>query len=190
MARRKKEPPLLADQGEFAKRMRRWVWFYLAAAVILAVSFGVHYGLPVYRQQQVLDEVARLQGWAGAREGGPKWLREKLGNERMKGFDEIRAVNLDGKEVTDSTLSRLAEIRSLRWLSVNRTQITDAGLAQLKSLTLLETLMLDETHVTDAGLEHLNALSNLHELHLAGTDVTEAGIVSLKKERPQLELHW
>jgi len=189
MSRQKVEPRLLADQGEFAKRLRRWVWFYVATAVILAVSFGVHFGLPVYRQQQVLDEVARLGGWAGAREGGPKWLREKLGNERMKGFDEIRAINLDGKEVTDSTLSRFTDLRSLRWLNVAHSQITDAGLAHLQRLPHLEMLWLDETHVTDTGLGHLAALANLHDLHLAGTHVTDAGVVALKKELPQLQVH-
>ena len=129
----KDEPKLLADQGEVRSVLRRWLWFYLATAVILVVSFGVHFGLPVYRQKQVLDEDRRTGRVGRCAEGGPKWLREKIGNERMKGFDEIRAVSVDGKEFTDATLARLTILRSLRWLSLANTQITDAGLAHLKS---------------------------------------------------------
>jgi Leucine-rich repeat (LRR) protein len=188
MSRRKNEPKLLADRSEIRARLRRWLRFYLATAVILAVSFGVHFGIPVYRQQQVLDEIARLGGWAGARQGGPVWLREKIGHERMKGFDEIRAISVDGKEFTDAALARLTILRSLRWLSLANTQITDAGLAHLKKLPNLETLRLNDTQVTDAGLNELAALQNLRDVQLAGTQVTDAGVAELKKALPQVHV--
>ena len=156
--------------------------------VLVAAAVGIYFGIPVYRQQTMIQEIERLGGWVGAREGGPEWLREKLGHERMKGFDEIRAVSVGGTEFDDTSLARLRHLNRLVWLNLDRTPISDAGLANLQSMTRLETLRLNETRVTDAGLAHLKSMTSLLHLDLSGTQVTDVGVGELKQALPRLQI--
>lgn len=173
---------------KFSVLRRRWR--LVAAMALLGVAaLWLHFGAPVYRQQQAIGTIQRAGGWVGAREGGPEWLREKVGHERMTGFDEIRAVSLGGTDFTDDQLVCLAALSELRWLSLDRTRITDAGLVRLAHLKHLDTLRLNETRVTDAGLAHLKSLANLKHLFLAGTPVTDAGVADLKRALPGLAVY-
>jgi len=44
--------------------------------------------------------------------------------------------------------------------------------------------------ITDAGLEHLASLERLESLSIAGTDVTADGIARLRRQRPDLQVHY
>ena len=88
----------------------------------------------------------------------------------------VRGVTLNGAEVSDVTLSYIAGMPGLRWLSLKSTGVTDDGLRHLKGLHNLIDLSLDNTRVTDAGLRNLEGLTQLAALSLNKTQVTDAGM--------------
>ena len=84
--------------------------------------------------------------------------------------------HLTAQQVSDVTLSYVAEMPALRWLSLKSTGVTDDGLRHLKGLHNLIDLSLDNTRVTDAGLRNLEGLTQLAALSLNKTQVTDAGM--------------
>jgi hypothetical protein len=164
----------------FAIRPPQGRWFFASAVVLIIISVGIWFGLPVYRQQSVVSDLKRLGGTFQTIPGGPRSLRDWIGNERMMGFDTIEFVHLTDTRVTDADVAGLGRIMSLRGVFLGNTPVTDAGLAHLKGLTNVEWLWLDGTQVTDAGLFHLNGFTKLWRLQLEGTLVTDAGLAHLK----------
>ena len=160
----------------------------MGLSVVVIAAVAVPPAIPLYRQYVAIREIERLDGWIGAREGGPKWLRDWIGDEPMKAFDRVQAVRLGGTKIDDEGLSRLAALGSLKWLSLDKTGVTDKGLVHLMALEHLETLKLDQTRITDAGLVQLAGLRRLRLLYLAQTQVTERGIAALKHALPELQV--
>jgi hypothetical protein len=107
---------------------------------------------------------------------------EKLGAKTKKSDDgNVVSVSLalNGK-LTDSDLTILKEITTLKELGLTYTKTTDQGLIHLKGLTNLEVLNLYGTKITDTGLGHLKALPNLEVLNLGGNRITDGCLVHLK----------
>ena len=67
----------------------------MATAVLVVVAVGLHFGFPIYRQQVAIREIERVGGSVETRDGGPEWLRDQVGAERMKLFDEVVVFNLN-----------------------------------------------------------------------------------------------
>ena len=149
-------------------RRQRWIPLSLRMFIaILATSVvaGVLWiGVPAYRQYVAIREITRVGGTVETQPGGPEWLRELLGDERMEWFEDLVRVRLEGTPATDATLVYLS------------------GLPKLHRLDLFE------TEVTDAGLAHIARLSTLRVLALDGTRVSDAGVADLQKELPDLKI--
>ncbi|TAL04909.1 MAG: hypothetical protein EPO07_04525 [Verrucomicrobia bacterium] len=136
---------------------------------------------------------------------------KKLGGEVRFDRDRNRAndlVDLDNTPVTDADLVHLAELTSVKRLSLRFTKVTGAGFEHLKGLTNLTTVYLSgstvgdvgleqlkgvptlvnliaqQSKITDAGLEHLKGQTNLRTLNLERTEVTEAGVKELQQSLP------
>ena len=101
----------------------------------------------------------------------------------MKGWQDLRELNLAQSRVTDAGLVNLAGLQRLQTLILSFTQVTDAGLVHLKEMKGLQTLRLDGTQITDAGLANLNEMKELRVLDLQCSQVTDAGLVHLKEMR-------
>ncbi|MFZ0791859.1 MAG: hypothetical protein WAM94_19775, partial [Chromatiaceae bacterium] len=77
------------------------------------------------------------------------------------------------------------DLKQLRELDLNDTQVTDSGLALLAALPTLERLRLARTRITDAGFnEHLVPRPGLVELDLRGTQVTKEAISAWRAAKP------
>ncbi|HEY3963828.1 MAG TPA: leucine-rich repeat domain-containing protein, partial [Planctomycetaceae bacterium] len=124
--------------------------------------------MPIYEQHLAIREIVRLGGDVETEPGGPQWLRDQIGDERM--------------QVTDAGLECLKGITNLRILCLSNTRVTDAGLIHLSGLTKLRRLDLSFTKVTDAGIVHLTKLPNLHCLEALSTDVTKPTVSKLLPE--------
>lgn len=157
-----------------------WGWGLLATVVLVVVGTALRFGIPIYRQHQVIREVEVLGGWVSTVKGGPDCLRRQVGDDWMKVFDDVNGIHLDHVQVTDTELAHLYGLTNLEQLELDYTQITDAGLGHLKSLTNLKFLFLTSTKVTDAGLEQLKSLTKLQILGLNCTEVTDTGLEHLK----------
>ncbi len=105
--------------------------------------------------------------------------------------DEFRVVEiqLNGKDVNDSDLPRLAELKSLRKLSVGKTTITDEGLRHVERIKTLESLDLYQTRITGAGLSRLSELKKLKSLVIAGVGLVDADLVHLARFKDLRELN-
>ena len=128
----------------------------LACVVATLLAVGLMVWVPYQQERSAIREIERMGGGVLTEPGGPDWLREWIGDERMRGFGKVVAVYLA------------------------HSQVTDVGLEHLKGLTNLEELWLHDTRVSDAGLELLKGLTNLQTLSLGGTQVSDAGVEKLK----------
>jgi hypothetical protein len=150
-------------------RQRRWVplslRLFLALLGLLGLSC-VWVGVRGYRQLAAIQEIEKLEGDVEQSPAGPSWLRELIGADRMRMFDDVTVVHLADGDVTDEGLEHLRGLTSLQQLVLTNTQVTDAGLEHLRGLTSLQGLDLSSTKLTDAGLEHLCRLSSLQVLSL------------------------
>lgn len=199
-----------AELPRFPVRLPRPLWIGLGAGLLVATALALQFGLPIYRQYAATELVQRKGGLVKTFGRGPTWLRQYLGSQAMRLFDDVLEISvyedfgdsdlarltglphlewlsLENTDVTDAGLEQVGKITSLKYLFLNNNRsLTDAGLAHLKGLSNLETLSLDDTQITDDGLHHLNSLDCLSCLSIFRTNVTRAGIADLMRQRPHL----
>ncbi|GAB3247918.1 ribonuclease inhibitor [Larkinella harenae] len=102
---------------------------------------------------------------------------------------QIVWLKLGDTQISDATLTQVAQLKNLQKLHLEQTKVTDAGLKNLNALPYLEYLNLYGTAVTDAGLKELAGLKKLKTVYLWQTKVTDAGVAELKKAIPNLEIN-
>ena len=113
--------------------------------------------------------------------------------QRLRVFPSLGSLSLVAQPgATAPGLKRLADLKSLRSLTLGGTAFTDATLADLQGLTDLEELELWQTGVTDAGLAHLAGLTKLKTLRIVTnswaerTKVGDAGLAhSRRADQPR-----
>jgi hypothetical protein len=157
------------------QRRRRWIplslrMFAVLLALLTAAS-ALSIGVPAWRQYRAIREVERLGGSVQTNPNGPKWMRDQLGDDTMRVFDQAIMVRLDGTRADDATLRQIACLTELRILNLGNTRVTDAGLEHLKELDNVRFMGLAETAVTNAGLAHLKRPNRLIVLDLTKTQV-------------------
>jgi hypothetical protein len=108
-------------------------------------------------------------------------ITDDAGMEHLKGLTNLKAIDVEGTQITDAGLVHLRKLTNLTKISLFKTNITDTGLANLAGLTELETLGLGETQITDAGLVHLKNLTRLEWLSLGFSQITDTGLENLKE---------
>jgi Leucine Rich repeat len=163
-------------------RRKRWIPLSLRVFAALLVTLGLGgtwVGVRGYLQLSAIRKIEGVGGVVNQTETSPRWLREFVGKDRIRMFDEVAYVAFDGN-TTDAELDHLPGLTSLHTLSLPFTQVTDAGLIRLRGLTSLQALNLTGTQVTDAGLLHLRGFTNLKALDLPGTRVTDAGLAHMR----------
>ncbi|MBS0264392.1 MAG: hypothetical protein JSS02_20825 [Planctomycetes bacterium] len=155
---------------------------------ILAIisPYSGWFALRGYRQLAAIQAIEKRGGFVLQVPLGPPWLRDFLGEDRMRMFDKIfhvtvyendslqhlngltnlESLSLYGSEVTDTGMMHLRGLTTLKSLSVNCTQVTDAGMRHLRGLTALKSLSVNDTQVTDDGLQHLRDLTALENLSI------------------------
>jgi hypothetical protein len=153
-----------------------------AALATLNTKIGPHYAFKgtvlSFRADQPLTE----EQWK-AIEG----LGIRLISTGGKGIDDAavgrlakldpEGLILDGSTLTDDGCKHLAEMKSLRWLSVGHTTLgkdgfTGTGLAQLKSLPKLEKLTFGGTSASDPAMHAIGEISQLKEFASWHTHLT------------------
>src|SRR5262249_17515380 len=130
------------ESPEVNVRLPRPLWFAIATATLIVIGVILRVGTPLYRQHVAIREIEQSHGTYKTRPRGPEWLRKVLGEERMKPFDTVVAVNLGGLPNADSLLQHLYGLPDLQVLELTNTDVTDAGMANIRQLTNLEKLWL------------------------------------------------
>jgi hypothetical protein len=142
------------------------IYFGTAWATLGLVRFVPAMPAPDTIQQRAFDAIRGYSGTYEVDQGatGKPVVSVKLRYEiddkqlanlvrLLRGFPELKSLQLMSPHITDSGLSRLTALTQLRDLSLEQSAITDAGLSTMKALTSLETLNLKGTKVTDTGVE-------------------------------------
>lgn len=80
----------------------------------------------------------------------------------------------------DEFLSKAAQCKNLRHLSMWKSQATDAGLAHFKGAKSLLEIHFENTPITDAGIANFSECKNLWVLGLNGTKITDEGLKTFK----------
>jgi len=172
--------PIAPEHRRFSIRLPRPLWIGAVAGSLIVVAIVLRVVVPIYRQRAALQEIERAGAKVTFRHVGPNWLRERLGDDRMKVFDEVVEVRLVNMQGTDVTVEKIGVLTSLERLSTDFSpNITDAGVAHLENLTRLKFLYISNPNVTDSGIAHLKGLTELRELGLANTRLSDAGLAHL-----------
>ncbi len=101
-----------------------------------------------------------------------------------RGAYTVILVSLIGKsQITDSDLTRFANLPLFKTLDLGTTGVTDDGMAVVGSYRKLCTLGLVGTEVTDRGLSKLAGLTLLQSLLLRGTNISDEGMQALQNMR-------
>lgn len=99
----------------------------------------------------------------------------------VKRCHNIEHLEMDLMYVTDSSVSSLAALTSLRELDLSYSRITNAGMKKLSGLRSLEYISLESVQgIGDSGLTGLDECRELREVSLAGTEVTDDGVALLQ----------
>lgn len=89
---------------------------------------------------------------------------------------------------TDAAIDPVAQLTTLKILSLAKTDIGDEAVQKLPALTNLEVLFLLGTQVTDESVDALSQMKSLKELYLQETAVTPDGLQRLRAALPQTEI--
>jgi hypothetical protein len=203
--------PVVRAPRRFSIRVPRALWIGVATFGLIIAGLSL-IAVRYYLQGVAIREMNAVGGSVDMRQQWPEWLRERIGAERLRPYDEpvyaklsysrardedlgqlrrlqgLKRLDCNGTKITDAGLVHVGGITSLQWLWLADTPVTDAGLAHLKGLTGLRELWLNGTGITDAGLAHLKDLTGLEWLFLRGTRVSDDGIANLKRDLPALQI--
>jgi hypothetical protein len=184
------------ERRRFSVRMPRPLWIGLAMVVSVVLAVGLHFGVPIYRQQPAIREIERLGGHVERIPRGPAWFRrlianewltEHMGHEFGQIFDQVESVRLPPDETTFSKRFCGKYGGSLPYVRGPMPTVSDETLACITGTPGLIRLDLRWTNVGDAGVEQISRLRELEELLLEGTDVSDtsgpvfAKLTNLKK---------
>lgn len=104
-----------------------------------------------------------------------------IAGDGARGIERLTAViEFDFSEsgITQATVARAAQVKSLRHLSLSGTKCEEAALAALAGHPL-ESLNLSYSEMGDAALAHVSKLTNLQGLDVSRTLVTDTGLAQL-----------
>jgi Leucine-rich repeat (LRR) protein len=108
------------------------------------------------------------------------------GMRSLRGATGIVDLNLYfAEQVTDEGMSAIKGWKNLKRLNVRGTKITDMTLEFVSTIPTLESLDVGYAEITDVGLDHLTSLPNLRALTIGGNKLTDMG-VHLLRQMPQL----
>ena len=99
----------------------------------------------------------------------------------------VLRLNLESTQVTDISMSSIAESKTLSELDISNCAITDAGLVALKDHKSLKTLWLNQCDVTDDSIATLLTISQLEAVHVVKTKISPNGWGQLIAAKPRLK---
>jgi Leucine-rich repeat (LRR) protein len=97
----------------------------------------------------------------------------------------ITSLDLADADISDFGLSKIAQFKQMKRLSLFYCNVTSAGLRHLSSMTKLEVLNLDSREIGDEGLKHLRDLP-LQSLDVFSGRVTDLGCAYISRIKTKM----
>lgn len=91
-----------------------------------------------------------------------------LGLTAIKGWRNLRKLNVRGTRIADDTLEIVGELRQIEWLDIANTGATDVGIDSLAPLTNLKHLGLGRTRISAAAAGIIRLFTTLESIDLGG----------------------
>jgi internalin A len=106
------------------------------------------------------------------------------GTAAIKGWKNLKRLNVNGTKITDTTLEHIGGITSIESLNIGRAMVTTIGLERLTGLPNLKELTIGGNKIDDAGLQALRQMPSITYLDLGGRQGTDANIWAVKMTDP------
>lgn len=103
---------------------------------------------------------------------------------------QLISLKMDGVELKDTTISKIAVLTAMRRLQLSNTALNDHGLVKLITLKELRSLNIVGTKITAKGLIQLKDLKELKNIYLYKTSISEGEKIELKKIFPATDLDF
>ncbi|MBS0264526.1 MAG: hypothetical protein JSS02_21510 [Planctomycetes bacterium] len=94
----------------------------IAISVIICVAgVGVWYWIQAFRQLAAIEQLEALKARVETRRALPAWLRAAVGDQELMLFDDVIAVDLSKRKITNETLHSLSRFGDLQELCLSPT---------------------------------------------------------------------
>ena len=178
-------PPALIP---FAIRNRQTLkiplWLMLLGAVLAggALTAGRLVGRfpPLGEREKLVDGERHLTltGW------------DRKDYELLRQKTDTTVLQMANLDVTDETVELLQEFKKLRELDLNGSQLTDTGLAKVAALPALEILRIRATRVSDEGFQrYLFPKPTLHQLDARETAISPKTLREWKNQDSERRMY-
>lgn len=107
----------------------------------------------------------------------------------QSGASQITCLSLNGTQVTDEGLARLASLQRLEDLDLGDTKITGTGFANVKFTSLKKLSFRECDKLTVEGFKQIVKCQNLERLNLRNTNIDDPFLQEIAK-LPQLQYLW
>lgn len=111
-------------------------------------------------------------------------------NELLPLKKQLVSLKLNGAELHDSTMNKVAQLTALRSLQISHTPVTDDGIKYLANLAELRSLNLVDTRVTAKGLAALKDNKNIKNIYVYQTGISATEAAELKNLFPKSQLEF
>jgi hypothetical protein len=91
-----------------------------------------------------------------------------LGLTAIKGWPNLKRLNIRGTRAADETLAIVGELRQIEWLDIANTGATDVGVDSLAPLTNLKHLGLGRSRISAAAAGIIRLFTTLESIDLGG----------------------
>jgi hypothetical protein len=147
--------PSPPERRRYSIRVPRPLWTGIIAIVLLIAAALLPVSLRLHRQIAAIRAIESQGGAVGTVGHRSGRQRELLGYPTFKAFEVVDFVNWEHGVITDSDITQLLELPTLRRLNLRHTRIADAGVMRLKGVPHLELLLLEGSTATDAATDEL-----------------------------------
>ena len=161
-------------------RLRTPLWLLLISLLMTSVPIAVNSALARFNTLGPLNKIVAgerhltLTGWG------------RHDYSTIVAYPDTIVLQMANSDVTDETLSYLAEMNQLRELDLNNSLVTDVSLDAISKRPKLRDLRLARTKITDEGFrQHLMDKESLTKLDLTGTSVASKTVREWKAINPE-----
>jgi Leucine-rich repeat (LRR) protein len=168
--------PVIPEPRRFSLRLPRPLCIGVAAMAMLVASFGLRFGLSIYRRLSAMRDLESAGATVDTYPLRSKWLRDPVVREIIRPLEPVHRINLVVLNAGDNDLVPLRDLPDTEVLTIYGDNITDAGFGNLEGLRSLKVLNAGVLRITDVCLRHIAGLKSLEELDISFARVTDEGI--------------
>jgi len=204
-----RDPKVTNSTERSSSSRKRWIWYFVALALIVCISGGIITIARQYSQWRLVEEL-KERGFQIRRvsEQSESGILPKTGtaadNDYVAIHDNasasdiwavvelgrIASLSVGGSPAPAESFRCIDRLTGLRQLDVIDTAFDDTAMDLIGSCRDLEELVLYCTQITDRSLSVIAQLPRLSRLDITETATTEDAVRQVLERQPKLSLTW